>query len=61
MGGGSRRDDGRLRQRTGTAGPGPGEAGFVAGTVAAPRVVRVIAGPGYTFSPSTISVARARR
>lgn len=43
---------------TGTAGPGPGETGFVAGTVAAPRIIRVIAGPGYTFSPSTISVAR---
>lgn len=42
----------------GTAGPGPGEAGFVAGTVAAPRVVRVVAGPGYTFSPSNIAVAR---
>ena len=42
----------------GTAGPGPGEAGFVAGTVAAPRVIRVIAGPGYTFSPSAISLAR---
>ena len=43
---------------TGTTAPGPGEAGFVAGTVAAPRVVRVVAGPGYTFSPTTISVAR---
>jgi uncharacterized cupredoxin-like copper-binding protein len=38
--------------------PGPGEAGFVAGTDAAPRVVRVIAGPRYSFSPSTIAVAR---
>ncbi len=38
--------------------PGPGEAGFVAGTVAAPRVVRVVAGPGYTFSPSSITVAK---
>jgi uncharacterized cupredoxin-like copper-binding protein len=43
---------------TGTTVPGPGEAGFVAGTVAAPRVVRVLAGPGYTFSPSTITVAK---
>ncbi len=43
---------------TGSTGPGPGEAGFVAGTVAAPRVVRVFAGPGYTFSPSAITVAR---
>ncbi len=46
------------RGSTGTTGPGPGDAGFVAGTVAAPRVVRVIAGPGYTFSPSAITVAR---
>ena len=42
----------------GPTSPGPGEAGFVAGTAAAPRVVRVIAGPDYSFSPSTISVAR---
>ena len=40
------------------AAPGPGDAGFVAGTVATPRIIRVLAGPGYTFSPSTISVAR---
>ncbi len=38
--------------------PQPGESGFVAGTVAAPRVIRVVAGPGYTFTPSTITVAR---
>ncbi|MCJ7709737.1 MAG: plastocyanin/azurin family copper-binding protein [Chloroflexi bacterium] len=43
---------------TSAAVPGPGEAGFVAGTTAAPRVVRVVAGPGYAFSPSTITVAR---
>lgn len=36
----------------------PGESGFVAGTPASPRVIRVIAGPGYTFTPSTITVAR---
>jgi uncharacterized cupredoxin-like copper-binding protein len=42
----------------GSVAPGLGDAGFVAGTVAAPRVVRVIAGPGYAFSPSTIAVAR---
>jgi uncharacterized cupredoxin-like copper-binding protein len=41
-----------------TAAPGPGEAGFIAGSVAAPRIVGVIAGPGFTFSPSSISVAR---
>jgi Uncharacterized copper-binding protein len=42
----------------GATSPGPGDASFVAGTVAASRVVRVIAGPGYSFSPSTIAVAR---
>ena len=36
----------------------PGEAGFVAGTAAAPRVVHVVAGPGYTFTPSSVAVAR---
>ncbi len=39
-------------------GPQPGETGFVAGTVASPRVIHVIAGPGYSFSPSSITVAR---
>jgi uncharacterized cupredoxin-like copper-binding protein len=43
---------------TGSTSPGPGEAGFVAGTTTAPRVIRVIAGPGYRFSPSTIAIAR---
>jgi uncharacterized cupredoxin-like copper-binding protein len=43
---------------SGSTSPGPGEAGFVAGTAAAPRVVQVLAGPGYAFSPSTITVAR---
>jgi uncharacterized cupredoxin-like copper-binding protein len=42
----------------GSSAPGPGEAGFVVGTVATPRVVRVVAGPGYAFSPTSISVAR---
>ena len=36
----------------------PGDAGFVAGTVAAPRVVRIAAGPGYAFAPSSVAVAR---
>ena len=36
----------------------PGDQGFVAGTADSPRIVQVIAGPGYTFSPSTISVQR---
>lgn len=44
---------------TGSTGTQPGERGFVAGTTSAPRIVRVIAGPGYTFSPSTITVARS--
>lgn len=44
----------------GTVGNGaqPGDAGFVPGTADAPRVIQVLAGPGYTFSPSTITVAR---
>jgi plastocyanin len=42
----------------GDAGPQPGDQGFIAGTVSAPRVISVIAGPGYTFSPSTITVQR---
>jgi len=36
----------------------PGDPGFVAGTAASPRVIRVTAGPGYRFSPPMISVAR---
>lgn len=39
-------------------GPQPGAAGFVAGTTTLPRVIHVIAGPGYTFSPSSITVER---
>jgi len=42
---------------TGSAGQ-PGSGGFVAGSVASPRVIRVYAGPSYAFSPSSISVAR---
>jgi plastocyanin len=38
--------------------PQPGTAGFVPGTAASPRIIRIIAGPGYTFSPSGITVAR---
>ncbi len=40
-----------------TDGIQPGEAGFVAGTSSAPRVVQVLAGPGYEFSPTNIPVA----
>jgi uncharacterized cupredoxin-like copper-binding protein len=36
----------------------PGTAGFVPGTTAAPRSIRIYAGPGYYFSPATITVAR---
>jgi len=39
-------------------GPEPGASGFVVGTAASPRVIHVIAGPAYAFSPSTIAVAR---
>ena len=46
------------RGSVGTNGVQPGEAGFVAGTVAAPRVVRIAAGPGYTFTPSSVAAAR---
>ncbi len=42
----------------GAAAPGPGQTGFVAGTAASPRVISIIAGPGYTFSPSGVTVAR---
>jgi uncharacterized cupredoxin-like copper-binding protein len=42
----------------GGAGPVPGESGFVAGTAASPRVVQVVAGLGYRFTPTTIAVAR---
>jgi plastocyanin len=34
----------------------PGAPGILAGTVAAPRVVRITAGPGFAFSPSAIIV-----
>ena len=36
----------------------PGTAGFVPGTTAAPRSVKIYAGPGYSFSPAVITVAR---
>jgi plastocyanin len=36
----------------------PGTAGFVPGTTATPRSVKIYAGPGYSFSPATITVAR---
>jgi plastocyanin len=39
-------------------GPQPGAPGFVAGTQASPRVVRILAGPGYAFSPSNLTILR---
>ena len=36
--------------------PGPGEAGFVAGTPAAPRLVRVMATPQLRFLPNVVTV-----
>ena len=36
----------------------PGDQGFVAGTAQSPRVLRVVAGPGYTFEPSAITVQK---
>jgi uncharacterized cupredoxin-like copper-binding protein len=37
--------------------PAPGSASSVRGTAANPRVVRIAAGPGYRFTPSTVKVA----
>ena len=36
--------------------PGPGEAGFVAGTPSAPRVVRIAATANLRFTPDTVRV-----
>jgi uncharacterized cupredoxin-like copper-binding protein len=36
--------------------PGPGESGFVAGTSAAPRLIRVIAAPQLRFLPNVVRV-----
>jgi uncharacterized cupredoxin-like copper-binding protein len=36
----------------------PADPRFVSGTEASPRVIRVVAGPGFVFTPSTIAVAR---
>ena len=41
---------------TGATAPGPGEPGFVAGTVSAPRVVRIVATPTLRFVPDVVSV-----
>lgn len=35
---------------------GPGSSGFVVGTTSAPRIVRIVAGPGYAFRPSEVRI-----
>ena len=55
---GSVTGQGMMGGSSGANGAQPGEAGFVGGTVAAPRVVRIAAGPGPTFTPSSVAVAR---
>jgi uncharacterized cupredoxin-like copper-binding protein len=42
--------------RPGPASVGPGSAGFVAGTAAAPRVVRIVAGPDLRFYPDVVQI-----
>jgi uncharacterized cupredoxin-like copper-binding protein len=49
---------GMMGGRAWNGGTQPGTTGFVAGTTASPRVIQIIAGPGYAFTPSTISVQR---
>jgi plastocyanin len=63
MGGAGNYGPGRMGGRYGNSagfdnGPQPGSAGFVAGTAASPRVIHIVAGPGYSFSPSAVSIAR---
>lgn len=38
-------------------GPQPGDPGFVPGTVSAPRVIRLLAGPDFSFRPSALRIA----
>jgi plastocyanin len=38
------------------SGPGPGSPGFVAGTVSAPRVVRIVASGARRFFPDSVTV-----
>ena len=42
--------------RPGPASAGPGSSSYVAGTAAAPRVVRVVAGPDLRFYPDVVSI-----
>lgn len=62
MGGGPMMGGGSMMGGAGAVapsnGPNPGEAGFVPGTEGAPRVIRVLAGPGMGFAPATIVVQR---
>lgn len=41
----------------GSTSAAPGTSGFVAGTPDAPRIVRILAGPGFQFAPSTVTIA----
>jgi plastocyanin/uncharacterized membrane protein len=43
--------------RPGPRSAGPGSPGFAPGTVAAPRVVRIVAGPDLRFYPDVVAVA----
>jgi len=43
-------------QRSAASAPGPGEPGFVAGTAAAPRVVRIVATPHLRFQPDVVTI-----
>ena len=36
----------------------PGTPGFVAGTRSSPRTIRIVAGPGFSFNPSAVTVQR---
>lgn len=49
---------GMMAAPLGATGSRPGVAGFVPGTAGNPRVIQVIAGPGFSFQPATISVER---
>jgi uncharacterized cupredoxin-like copper-binding protein len=40
----------------GAGAPAPASSGFVAGTAAAPRVVRIVATPGLRFVPDSVTV-----
>jgi uncharacterized cupredoxin-like copper-binding protein len=42
--------------RPGPASVAPGSAGFITGTVAAPRIVRIVAGPDLRFYPDVVPV-----